>query len=242
MKTSTHTIVIAVLCGLFLVPQLEANLILNGSFEAPGLFGSSGFGPGRQQYSAPSVALTNWTVAGGGDVFLHKAPEIGIDVNPSFNSAQHGNFYLDLSGSYKDSAHATIYQEFSTIPFAAYELSFFIGASNQTLPTTSINVQLDGATLLLNTTLTPLPPSTNIEWSLQTFSFVADSTTTRLSFKDISTLDDNTSFVDNVSVVPEPRVGILFLFGAAICSYRRKLRGSSTLRRIPPAERSSGSR
>ncbi|MDQ6632793.1 MAG: hypothetical protein M3Y82_13725 [Verrucomicrobiota bacterium] len=60
---------------------------------------------------------------------------------------------------------------------------------------------LTGASTLLSTNLTPLAPVTNINWTRQTFSFVADSAVTRLSFKDTSVTDDNASFVDNVLLV-----------------------------------------
>ena len=45
--------------------------------------------------------------------------------------------------------------------------------------------------------------------------FVADSATTRLSFRDISGVDDNYSFVDNVSVsaIPEPATALLVGLG-----------------------------
>src|SRR5215813_10043535 len=93
MKTLNPALVLTFLFAseLFLTPRAQANLILNGSFESPGISGTSGFGSGRQQYSVPSVALTNWTVAGSGDVFLHKSPDIGNDAGPSFNFAQDGN-------------------------------------------------------------------------------------------------------------------------------------------------------
>jgi hypothetical protein len=199
----------------------HAGLILNGSFESPGSVGNAGVG--REQYFAPSLALTNWTVAGSGDVFLHKSPDMGDNTNASFNFAQDGDFYLDLSGSYADGAHATVYQDFATVPLTAYELTFYIGAANLVPPAATIQVQLTGTSSLLDTTLTPLAPLTNINWALQTFSFVADSTTTRLSFTGVSASDDNASFVDTVSVVsvvsavPEPASGIIFLFGAAVC-------------------------
>lgn len=211
------------LTGLFLIlaaifggSVADASLILNGSFESPGSVGNAGVG--RQQYSAGSTELTNWTVAGNGDIYLHRSPDFG---DATFIPAQDGNFYLDLSGSYQNSAHAVVFQDFSTVPLGVYELTFYIGASNQQSPEATINVQVTGTTTLLNTTLTPLAPETNINWSLQTFSFVADSTTTRLSFQDVSTNDDNTSFVDNVSVtavdspVPEPS-SLVLLFGSAV--------------------------
>ena len=103
------------------------------------------------------------------------------------------------------SNHATIYQFLPTIPGTTYELSFFIGAALSPSPT--INVRLDGSVPILNQVLTADAPSTNIAWKPESFIFVADSLLTKLSFHDISSFDDNVSFVDSVSVnaVPEPR-------------------------------------
>ena len=201
-RTFTRILVLTLLSAIggLPVPLAQANLILNGSFEAPGLSGASHFGPGRQPYPAGSVDLTNWTVVGTGDIFLHNSPDIGKYENSSFDFAQDGNFYLDLTGSGHYSGPAIVFQDFPTLPAARYELSFCIGASDWTPPAATINVQLTGAATLLDTTLTPLAPTTNINWSLQTFSFVADSTMTRLSFSDTSWADHNASFVDNVVV------------------------------------------
>jgi hypothetical protein len=222
MKTlvPTLTLTILVTAGTIFVPAAQAqNLIQNGSFELPG-FGAGSTDVGRQQYRAGSTAITGWTVAGSGDVYMCKAPDIGV-AGSTFLNAESGSYYLDLSGS--GIPHATIYQDFATTPSASYQLSFYIGASDWYSPFASINVQLTGATLLLDTTLTPAAPSVNINWTLETFSFVANSTTTRLSFVDTSGFDDNTSFVDNVVVVPEPTSGFLLLFGAAACFCRRRL-------------------
>jgi Protein of unknown function (DUF642)/PEP-CTERM motif len=216
--------VLSAFFSIFAGSAANGQLILNGSFELPGLVGN--VGPGRQQYSAPTIDLTGWTVSGMGDVFLHKSPDIGTDAGSPFNFAQDGNFYLDLSGSYQNSAHAIVFQDFATNPFTTYELSFYIGASHQQAPAATINAQLIGTSTLLNTTLTPLASLTNINWSLQTFSFVADSTTTRLSFVDVSTNDDNTSFVDNISVavVPEPSSLVLFAVGTLCFGAIRRCR------------------
>ncbi len=177
------------------------SLIQNGSFESPG-FGAGNGGPGRQQYVSPSVGISDWTLSGSGDVFLHKTPEIGTATNPTFNSAQNGSYYLDLSGG--GTAHAMIFQDIPTVPSKTYHLSFYIGAANFTPPAATVNVQISGNATHLDTTLTPLAPATNINWLFKTFSFVADSTTTRVSFQDVSATDDNASFVDSVVLVSDP--------------------------------------
>src|SRR4051812_38084052 len=122
MKTYKPTFTLAILIGigsLLVLGSQAQNLILNGSFEAPGLIGNAGVA--RQQYLAPSTALTGWTLAGTGDVYLHKSPGIGGAEGSTFNFAQNGDFYLDLSGSGVQAGggvHGTIYQDFSTTPFA----------------------------------------------------------------------------------------------------------------------------
>jgi Protein of unknown function (DUF642)/Lectin C-type domain len=172
------------------------NLIVNGSFESPA-FTNGDFGPGRQSFSSPSAGITGWTVGGTGNVFLHECPDIEA-AGSTYCFAQNGANYLDLSGS--GPPHATVYQDFPSTPGKSYVLSFYIGASNLTPPAPTINVQVTGATFLINETVTPVSPSTNINWSRQAFSFVANSNSTRLSFVDTSSADDNASFVDNVSV------------------------------------------
>ncbi|MEI7881782.1 MAG: peptidoglycan DD-metalloendopeptidase family protein [bacterium] len=175
------------------------NLILNGSFESPG-FVNGNNGPGRQQYVAPSAAIAGWTIGGTGDVFLHKCPDIGI-VGSTFVSAQDGVYYLDLSGS--GPPHGTILQDFPTTLGTSYLLSFYIGASGQTPPAPTINVQVTGASSLLNKTLSPPAASSNITWRLCTFTFRANSMATRLSFVGTSGGDDNSSYVDNVSIIAQ---------------------------------------
>ncbi|MBV6457568.1 MAG: hypothetical protein HONBIEJF_00681 [Fimbriimonadaceae bacterium] len=196
----------------------NASLVTNGSFESPGFAGS------HLIVLPGDPSITGWTIAGDGrDIVLHHAPDVGNATgNPTFNFAQDGDYYLDLSGT--GSPHATIYQDLTTVVNTSYKLSFYIGATNENAPAPTINVQLDGTSSLLNTTLTPSAPGTNIIWTLQTFNFVADSTTTRLSFCGTSALDDNASFVDNVSVevVPEPASLLAVSAGLAALSRRRR--------------------
>ena len=206
----------AVLLTLVTAGAANANLISNGSFESAAA-GFSG-GPGRQYYVAGinGTSISDWTLEGTGDVYLHLTPDIGNVLGQQFNFSQLGNQYLDLSGGSGGGTsgnHATIFQDFITTPSDNYELSFFVGAAYSPLP--SINVQLAGASSILDQTVSATAPATNIVWTRMSFQFVADSATTRLSFRDISGVDDNYSFVDNVSVsaIPEPATALLVGLG-----------------------------
>ena len=184
-------------CAMLQSNGLTQNIIQNGSFEQPAAFGNHG--PGRQQYYANSTALTGWQILGEGDIFIHKASIMGAE-DSTFGPAQDGDFYLDLSGS--GVPHAIISQNFPTVAQKLYALTFYVGASDQTTPSSTINVQITGKSLLLNKVITPIAPSSAINWSEQSFKFVADSDVTQLSFVDTSSSDENASFVDNIVIQP----------------------------------------
>lgn len=207
--------------------------ILNGSFESheTGIDG----GAGREVFivGTNGSGIHDWLLEGNGDVYLHITPAIGSAIGSTFNFAQDQNTYLDLSGGLGgggNGIHATVSQTFATVPTAEYQLSFFIGAAFS--PSSTINVQLNGASPLLNQTLTASGPDQNIVWTQKTFVFTADSSLTKLSFRDVSGGDDNVSFVDSVSVelvgnaaVPEPASMAIWSVGAlgcALAGYRRR--------------------
>jgi len=200
---------------LLLASGASGNLIVNGSFENPAFAGS------HITYFSPTTAITGWTVSGPGTVVIVKAPDAGFATgNSTFNFAHHGDYYLDLSGN--GQPHATISQTVTTVFGQAYELSFWIGASNQNAPAATIGVRLDGIGTFVNAALTPSAPLTNINWTRYAYTFIADSTSTTLRFRGLSTFDDNTSFVDGCMIeeVPAPASALLLLGGAA--GYRRR--------------------
>jgi hypothetical protein len=218
MKTTLIRYALVILTAVMLTTVGQAQIISNGSFELPGSTNSG------TVYVVETQGITSWTLSGAGfaGVTIHKTPELGdLLNNQTFNFAQDGNYYLDLSGA---GNHATIYQDFATVPSTLYELAFYIGASDDQPTAATINVKLDGTASLLDVILTPDAPTTNISWSRQTVLFTADSSTTRLSFLDVGPSgDNNTSFVDNVTVtvVPEPSVTVL-LIGAGILAFARR--------------------
>ena len=206
MKSIVNSVCVSLLSLFLFADVTQANLIQNGSLESPGFTANAG--PGRWKVVANSTDITGWVVGGSGDIFVQQTP---FDGGPVYNPAQDGSHYVDLSGD--GAPHGTLYQDFATTIGAEYLLTFYIGSASSQ-PSSTINVGLLGAGTLLDTTLTPLAPNGNLNWLQESFLFTADSESTRLSFVDTSAIDDNASFVDNVSVssVPESSSSMLLLF------------------------------
>jgi uncharacterized protein DUF642 len=224
--TSRALTVCGVIVFIVLCSGTARASVVNGGFELSVVDDTTAAGSGRQTFASGSTGINGWVISGPGDVYLHKSPQIGTAIGSTFNFAQDGNQYLDLSGGIGGGTagmHATVSQSVATVVGQSYLLEFYIGAA--TSPSATINVKLDGASSLLNQTLTAVPPTANIVWTKQSFSFTADSITTTLSFVDLSGFDDNHSFVDNVSivgVVPEPSSFFYWsaAFGATISRWR----------------------
>jgi len=186
------------------------NLIKNGSFENPGV-------SLQQQVPSGSTFLTDWIIGGSGDVYLHNGPANGGVLGP----AEDGAVYLDLSGS--GSPHASVYQDFSTIPGGIYLLKFYIGSSSvDPEPTIKVDLLDSNGLYILNTTLTPAVPSASINWLETQCSFAAQTSLTRLQFHDTSSIDDNGSYIDNVSVIAVPEPILIFPLGLIALLLRRK--------------------
>jgi hypothetical protein len=199
------------------------NLIQDPSFESPALTPTSAL-DSVQFFSGGSTISGVWNVNGSVDrnvLTVHQNFDIYADsVSHGFGPAQAGSQYLDLSGAYFTGTAPTVSQTFATVPGQQYSLSFFLGASdgfnatpNSTHPplkSVVVQVAPDVGPNLVNDLLTPPAPlstgnGTQIQWGEHTYLFTASSSSTRLTFQDLSGLDDNTSFVDSVSVqaVPE---------------------------------------
>lgn len=200
-----------------------ASILSNGSFETyagGSVLFSSGV-PGITRFGATppdATGIAGWTVAGAtaDNIVLHHAPPgdglPGIaPLGSHYRFANDGITYLDLSGA--DSSHATIYQDMATRPGQSYLLSFYLGSSGPYQgpsgpPTNTINVRVDGTLSLWNQTFSAPAPGTNINWQMFSVTFIADSLTTRLSFKDTSVpgthgqANNDNSYVDSVSVNP----------------------------------------
>jgi hypothetical protein len=208
MKTTLP--ILSLLAACFLAPAdgLCGNLLVNGSFEQPvvssnlNFIGSFSF-PG---WSASSTGAGN----GGGNA--------GITVGTDFGLAPfNGNQAFSFNGD-NPPAGTYLEQTFPTTAGLQYTVSFAVGRNNG-FPDQILELQSEvfgsvGDQLALQLSF---PPST-IGWSQDSFTFVADSSSSRLRFTDISGSNPNTDlFVDGVSVsaVPEPdTLSLLLVCGA----------------------------
>ena len=93
-------------------------------------------------------------------------------------------------------------QTFTTTPGSTYVLSFETGAASlSNYSNQKMQVTVDGATNLLNKTVSVSAPKNGTNWVGESYSFVADSTETKLTFKDVSLVTKNVDLMlDNVEV------------------------------------------
>lgn len=163
--------------------------LANGSFET-GTYANPG--APFQQLDAPSTAIDGWTVDAG-----------SVDWIKTYWTAQDGEMSIDMSGA----GAGTLSQTFDTAIGNTYTVSFFMSGNpdDQADPIKTLDVSATGGTVASYTYDVTGNDRANMNWTEETYSFLATSATTTLSF--ISTTA--TAFgpaIDNVSVsesVPE---------------------------------------
>jgi choice-of-anchor C domain-containing protein len=172
----------AIVGAALAAPAAQAqNLVLNGSFELPSLGGSAlaSYGPG-------STALTNWTIGGN-----------GIDHIGGLWAAQNGSQSLDMNAIDAGS----ISQIIATTPGQLYDISFFIAANTGGGPVTK-NLRADFGLDSFSTSFNSAGLSnTSMGWSVRSFTAVATSNFTTISFTSLNPGSSAGAALDNVSVV-----------------------------------------
>lgn len=127
----------------------------------------------------------------------------GILVNPSFESGFSGwttsgnleiEYYASTDGirtvafnAHNLVANAVLSQTFATIPGQTYSLDFDAGVLSYTTDTLTLEVSATGNGSLLSETINVTGAGAgSIHWVAQRFTFMAESTSTTLSFRDLS--------------------------------------------------------
>lgn len=206
MKKRLLMLVLSLAVVWFCSVEAKANLITNGSFE----IGPSG---GFSWYATGSTGLTGWTVLG--------TPGASNSVealsNAFFWSASDGTYSLDLNGT----SPGGVEQTFSTEIGSKYHVSFDMAGNtahtNYTMRVAAAGKSQDYFYNKIGATWA---------WDKLTFEFTANSTSTTLSFMDVSDPSlvgggaagpalDNVDVSKTATAVPGPSTLVLIVTGLA---------------------------
>ncbi len=164
-------------------------------------------------YTANTQLLANGSFENGYDQWTHT----GAQLISTYNSPTDGSQLVELNGSQLD-ASAVLSQAFPTIPGETYQLTFDYGilAFNTSSQSLRVDVAGTGTGSVLSHTLTYQgTASGTAEWHSHTFTFVADDTSSTLTFTDLSPATVNIdSLLDNVRVAATSSQRILTVSSA----------------------------
>jgi len=166
MKRRTGTgIVFGLLAALMLSGATLAAAPTNGSFES-GTY--AGGGSGFQQLDAPNASIDAWTVDAG-----------SVDWIGTYWPAFEGAKSIDLSGA----DAGTLSQTFDTTIGNTYTVSFLLSGNPAGPPEIkTLDVSATGGTLTSYSHDTAGTDLTHMVWTPETYTFLATSTSTTLSF------------------------------------------------------------
>lgn len=206
MKTTGSLLLIFVLLGLASSTSPGQNLLTNGSFETDGQLTSS-------------TLLTGWTVSAG-----------NIDTR-SFWQQYDGTISLDLAGD----TPGIIQQTFTTVIGTDYTLTFAYSNNPSATAEASALLTVTGGSTLISQSLSHFGSTADdMDYTLFSQDFVADSTTTTLAFTETGPEPTFGVVLDGVTVIPEPSsVALLAIgLGTIFLLWRRsaKLRGRTAPR------------
>lgn len=199
---------------LLAVASCAAQILTNGSFESPAL--------GSTENYFGAFSFTGWSGASTGG-----AGNAGLVVGTDFGLAPYdGNQAFAFNGN-NPAAGSYIEQTFNTVSGQSYAVTFSVGR-NGSEPSQALELQgqVFNASGSLLTSTNATPPAGN-SYSAYSFTFTADTVTSRLRFTDVSGSNPGADvFLDGVvvSAIPEPSTyaAMAGLAALAVTVYRRR--------------------
>lgn len=199
-----------------------ANLVTNGSFEAPDIVGG-----GYVLYTTGSTAISGWTVIGPAGDSVQLTPDTYLGLQ-----ADDGRQWMDLTGIYGYDKGLRS-DAFATTVGATYRISFAVGNYIPFGPST-VGLSISGGPeqLFANPSVAANPKSP-MNWASFSVDWVADATSAQLSFlgRANGALSNNAGIgLDSVVVerigapVPEPGTYALMAFGLGLLSLTARRR------------------
>ncbi len=218
LRRTGMAVVVLLACG----SASAANLVTNGSFEAPDIVGGS-----YVLYTTGSTAITGWTVIGPGGDSVQLTPDTYGGLQ-----ADEGRQWLDLTGIYGYDKGLRS-DAFATTVGATYRISFAVGNYIPFGPST-VGLSISGGPeqLFANRSVAANPKSP-MNWASFSVDWVADATSAQLSFlgRANGALSNNAGIgLDNVMVeqirapVPEPGTYALMAFGLGMLALTARRR------------------
>jgi choice-of-anchor C domain-containing protein len=215
MKTKLLTIGASLVFFAAISPA-SANLIVNGSFEAPSVGSADAPSGSFTTLFGGSTNIGSWTVTGNTDN--------SVDWINGYWQAQDGTHSIDLNGTSLGGVEQTI----STVLGQHYLLTFWLsGNPDLSGGTRTLDVSAGASTVPFQYVMTGSNGKTSMLWEQESLNFTGTGSPMVISF--VSTTSSNCCFgpaLDNVSVsaVPELSTWIMMLIGFAgvgSLAYRR---------------------
>ncbi len=138
--------------------------------------------------------FSGWTVTG--NVFIESATSPYTATNGVKLASFNGNSTIDVPVS------GVLSQTFATSPGTPYTLAFDMGVIGSVNAEQRFQVTVDGAgNLLTQTAAKTKVAGSTAQWTAMSYTFVANSTTATLTFRDISTVTTNIdALLDNIRI------------------------------------------
>lgn len=222
---------------LTVATKANANIVVNGSFETTPTAISN---PGVGYYNG----IPGWSLDASSQGGFQGPAAIEIQRNNVAGSAYDGNNLLELDSH----GVSGVFQDLATIVGQTYKLEFAFSPRPQnhalspilSWGTTQNILNVKWGSTLVDTLSASGAGLTDTAWKVFTYNLLATSTTTRLSFDNLTGISDTYgTYLDNVSVtagsgttvpVPEPAtmVGLLAVGAFGLVSLRKRQQPNAT--------------